>query len=269
MTGTIFMETLRRNWRAMLLWGVGIGLLGWLQIIILPDVDSLQQMAELMESLPPAMVQMFGGGDASFMATPEGYLSLRFFSFMPVVFSIYAVMAGLGVTSNEEDQGIMDMLLSLPVSRWRVLLERFLAYSLLLCGILALSIVGLWIGTQMSPMFQVSVSTLLGATFSILPVLLVVLAFTIISATVLRRRGQAIALAFIFVIGGYFLDTLGQAATGSILYDLRAISVYRYYDGTQAITGGVVWSDIGLLLVVTVVLISGAVWFFQRRDIGG
>jgi ABC-2 type transport system permease protein len=268
MTGTIFMETLRRNWRTALFWGIGMGWVGWLQIIILPDVDSLQQMAELMESLPPAMTQMFGGGDAAFMATPEGYLSLRFFSIVPLLLSFYAVTAGLNVTANEEDQGIMDMLLSLPLPRWRVVLERFLAFSLLTCGILLLSVLGLWVGTQMSTLFQVSFSTLLTATFGILPLLLAVLAFTMLVATLLRRRGQAMALAFAFVIGGYFLDTLGAAATGTILYDLRALSVFSYYDGAQAVTGAMDWNTLSLLLVVTLVFVAGGIWFFQRRDIG-
>src|SRR5688572_5196057 len=102
MTGTIFMETLRRNWRGMLFWGVGIGLIAWLQIIILPDVDSLQQMADLMETLPPIFLQMLGGSnDPAFLSTPQGYLNFRFFGTLPLFLSVYVVAAGLGITANE------------------------------------------------------------------------------------------------------------------------------------------------------------------------
>lgn len=269
MTGTIFMETLRRNWRAILYWGGGMALLGWLQVIILPDVDSLQQMAELMDSLPPVMVQMFGGGGVEFMATPEGYLSLRFFGIVPLFFSVYAVMAGLNVSINDEDQGIMDMLLSLPLPRWRLLIERFLAYSIILSGILLVSVVGLWVGTQMTPLFQsLQVSRLLENILNMLAVMLSVMAFTTLAATVLRRRGQAVALAAVFVIAGYFLDSLGQAASESILNTLRFISPFSYYDSAAVMTNGVAWGDVGLLTAVTVLLVAGAVWFFQRRDVG-
>lgn len=268
MNGSIFMEALRRNWRGAFFWGIGVGLIAWLQIIILPDVDSLQRMAELMESLPPSMMQMFGGGDASFMATPEGYLSVRFFSLMPVVISIYAVMAGLNVTANEEDLGIMDMLVSLPLPRWRVIVERLLAFSLLTCLILLLTSLGLWTGVAMSPIFQIPAAILFTSTFAMLPLLLAVQAFTVLVATILRRRSGAMALAFVFVIGGYFLNALGGAATGTILYDLSALSVFRYYDGSQVFMNGLVWGDMVLMSAVALLFAAGGVWFFQRRDIG-
>jgi ABC-2 type transport system permease protein len=270
MSGTIFMDTLRRNWRGMLFWGLGIAFVAWLEIIILPDVDSLQQMAELMETLPPIFLQMFGGSnDPSFLSTPEGYLNFRFFGILPLFLSVYVVAAGLGITASEEDQGILDMVLSLPVPRWRLVIERFLAYSLLLCGILFLSFIGLWIGIAMTPIFAIPVPMLLVATFNVLPLLLTILAFTLLMATLLRRRGQALAAASAFVVGAYILDTLGKAATENVVNQLSRLSVFSYYDTTSILQGGdPAWGNLGLLVVVTLLLWAGAVWLFQRRDIG-
>jgi len=270
MTGTIFIETLRRNWRMALFWGGGLAFIAWLQIIILPNVDSLQQIAELMESLPPIFLQMFGGSnDPAFLSTPEGYLNLRYASFIPLLLAVYAVMAGMSVTANEEDQGILDVVLSLPVPRWRVVIERFLAYSLILCGILLLSFFGLLLGTAMTPLFAIPASKLFLATFNALPVLLAIMAFTALAGTILRRRGQALAVSAAFVIGAYVLDTLGKAAPESILNQLSKVSIFNYYDSTGIFqTGDPVWGNIALLLVVALVLWAGAVWFFQHRDVG-
>jgi len=270
MSGTIFMELLRRNWRGMLFWGAGMALIAWLQIIILPDVDSLKQMADLMESLPPIFLQMFGGSsDPAFLSTPQGYLNFRFFSLLPLFLAVYAVAAGLGISANEEDQGILDMVLSLPVPRWRLVVERFLAYTVMLCGILVFSFVGLWIGTLMTPLFAVPASMLLVATFSALPLLLAMVAFAALMGTIWRRRGQAVVASSAFVVGAYVLDTLGKAATESVLNQISQLSVFRYYDTTSILQGGdPAWGNLGLLLVVALALWAGAAWFFERRDIG-
>jgi ABC-2 type transport system permease protein len=270
MSGTIFMEAIRRNWRSILFWGGGIAFLGWLQIIILPDVDSLQQMADLMETLPPIFLEMFGGStDPAFLSTPEGYLNLRYFSFVPLLLSAYAIASGLSVTANEEDQGILDMVLSLPVPRWRIIVERFLAYSLMIAGILLVSVVGLWLGTVMTPVFAISVTTLLAGTFNMLPIILAMMAFTVLAGTVLRRRGQAAAVATAFVVGTYFLDTLGKSASENIINQLSKLSIFSYYDSTSILQSGEpMWGNLALLLVVALVLWAGAVWFFQRRDVG-
>jgi ABC-2 type transport system permease protein len=175
----------------------------------------------------------------------------------------------MNVTISEEEQGILDMVLSLPVPRWRIVVERFLAYSLIICGILLVSMMGLWLGTVMTPLFAIPVTKLLAATFNILPLLLAIMAFTVLAATVLRRRGHVTAVCTAFVVGAYFLDTLGTAASESIFSQISKLSIFNYYDSTSIFqTGEPVWGNIGLLLVVALVLWGGAVWFFQRRDIG-
>ena len=35
---------------------------------------------------------------------------------------------GMRVTANEEDSGILDVVLSLPVRRWQVMVEKIAAY---------------------------------------------------------------------------------------------------------------------------------------------
>ena len=124
MTGAVFKETLSRGWRGMLWWGLGLGSLAFISIIIIPDVNALEQMATLMESLPPFLVQALGGGDISFMATPEGYLAVQYFSIALLFFAVYAVVSGLNVTSNDEERGILDVFMSLPLATEEHQFER-------------------------------------------------------------------------------------------------------------------------------------------------
>lgn len=269
MTGAVFVETLRRGWKGMLGWGLGLGSLAFISIIIIPDVNALEQMATLMESLPPFLVQALGGGDITFLATPEGYLALQYFSVALLFFSVYAVVSGLGVTANDEDRGILDAFLSLPVARWRLVLENFVAYSLLIAGAVLISFVFMWAAIGITPaLATVSMDRLAAANFVMLPALLVVLAFTLFIAAVVRRRGLAIALAAIFVVGSYFMDTIGRAAPDTAASAVRLVSFFAYYDATGVLQHGLAWGNVLLMLLAAVVLLAGGIWFFERRDVG-
>jgi ABC-2 type transport system permease protein len=267
-TGAVFINTLKRNWRSMLSWGIGIGLIAYLQVALLPNTDSLQQMADLMETLPPVFLQAIGGADVASIATPEGYLSFRYFGLMLIVFAVYAVNAGLNVTATEEDKGILDVVLSQPLPRWRLVIEKLLAYTLMIVGIVIISFIGLWVGVASTPAFAIDTAKLLEGSFNFLPGTLVVLAATTLIATLIRRRSTAATIATIFLAASYFLDFLGRTVSDTIVNSLSALSFFTYNDGGDVMQDGLNWGNIVLLLGVAALLTAGAMWAFQRRDIG-
>lgn len=267
MPGVVFKETLRRHWRAMLLWGIGLAVLAASQVFALPDVTALQDYAKIVESLPPVFIQAIGGGDAKFFATPAGYLASNYYGVALVFYAIYSVIVGLSITTGEEDRGTMDVVLGLPIPRWRLVVERLLAYALFMVCIVTLSFVGMWASLLATPAMQISTQRLLEATFNLLPGMLLVLAVTVLAGAALRNRGQAVRVAVIFLVGSYFVDFLGAAASGSIAATLRVFSYYHYYDSTGVMQHGMEWGNVLMLLVATVICAAAAVWFFQRRDI--
>lgn len=267
MAGAIFTETLRRHWRQMVYWGVGVGLLGFYVLVVIKDVDVLKQYAAIAESMPPVLLQMFGAQDAAALATPEGFMSFGFFGYTLLILAVYAVMAGLNVTANEEEDGILDVLLAQPVPRWRVVIEKLAAYALISAGIIALSFVLVLAGTPFSGM-PVSVSRLLEGTLNMLPSLWLMIAFTAFAAVTARRRTTALAVAAVFIVASYFVDFLGAAASGSLADALRALSFFSYYDPNAVMVSGLNAGSVALLLAVTAALVAGTLWFFQRRDVG-
>lgn len=266
MTGVVFRETLRRSWRGMLYWGVGFGLYGLMIMLIVQDANILKQYGEIAKAFPPAIMQLLGG-DAASLATPEGFLAYGYFGYLLLIFAVYAIMAGLNVTANDEDAGIMDTVLSLPLPRWRLLLEKTLAYALLVIGIVAISFIGLFIGMQFSAL-AVDGSRLLQATFNMIPAALLILGFTVLAGALFRSKGTATAIAAVFVVGSYVLNFLGQAASGTIFDQLRRLSFFNYYDHQGVILHGLAWGNVALLLALAVLCAVGAIWTFERRDVG-
>ncbi len=269
MLASIFAETLRRGWKPALFWGLGIGSLAWLQIIIVQDTTMITETARLMESVPPFLLEMFGGSsDIEFLSTPDGYLALQFFGFILMVFAFYAVVAGLNVTANDEDSGIMDVFLSLPVVRWQLVLVKVLAYLLLAALVVGITFAGMLIGFAMVPDVGFNIERQLLAALNILPSMAVVLTFTAMTAALIRRKGTAIAIAAAFVVGSYVLDIFGNSAPGTVLAMLRQLSFFAYYDSTGVIQNGLSPINIVVLLAVSAIFSAIAMWRYQQRDIG-
>ncbi len=266
MPWSIFNETMRRNWRGMIYWGCGLALLGFLILFIIPNLDFLKQFENFLNTMP-GIIKALGMEDAAQMATPEGFVSAGYFGRVLLILAVYTVLAGLNVTVNEEDAGIMDVLLSLPVPRWRIVLEKFAAYALMLTGIVLFGFVGLLVG-GISSAIQLDVQLLIISNLNILPSALLMLAFTMFVGTLFRRKSLATAVAAFFIVGSYILDLIGSLASESPIAVLRSISFFSYYDNAHVMQTGLNAGSVVLLLGITIALVIASVWAFQRRDVG-
>ncbi|MFN8527940.1 MAG: ABC transporter permease subunit [Anaerolineae bacterium] len=267
----IFNETLRRGWMTAMWWSIGIASLVWMQIVAVPNADSVRQITTLLQSMPPAMLQMFGLSDMQFMATMNGYVAAQTFAYIPLVIAIYGVVCGLNVISGDEDRGILDMFLSTPVNRVSVIVSKTLVYVIFIIGVVASMFVGLWIGLLMAPEIaaEVDQGAMLVTTLAMIPAVLAAYGFTVMLTGLLRNRGMAITVVSVVLIGSYFLDTLGKsAAEGSILHTIRPLSYNAWYDYQGILQNGIMWGNFAVLLVVAVILILVGMFGFKRRDVG-
>jgi len=267
MPWSILNETFRGGWRGMIGWGMGLGLLGLVIMIIIPNIGMLKQFENLMTTMP-AVVKALGMDDAAQMATPEGFISAGYFGRVLLIMAVYAVLAGLNVSANEEDAGIMDMVLSLPVARWRIILEKYAAYALMSIVIVMMGFLGLYLGGITSAI-QVDAGKVFISSINMLPSIWLMLAFTMWAGTFFRRKNQATAVAAFFIVGSYIVDFAGSAASESPIARLRAVSFFAYYDNAHVMQTGLNGGYMVLLLGITVILVAASVWCFQRRDING
>lgn len=268
MTGAVFFETLRRSWRQIIYWGIGLGLYALYPFALLPDsTDGFEGMVELMEMFDNNMLAAVGLADVSAMATPEGIVGYTI-NFALLVTAVFGVIAGLNVTSAEEDAGIMDVLLSWPVPRWQVVVEKALAYSVMMMGIAVFMGLGMLLGKQIAPIeFNVSNGLLISAALSLVPPTLVMMAFTILVGTIVRRRSMAAAISGVFVVASFMLEAVANVAGTSFAETVSQFSIFSYYDGFEALASG---ADVGqslLLIALIAGMVAASTIFFQQRDI--
>jgi ABC-2 type transport system permease protein len=267
MSGVVFWHTLKSHWRGALYWGIGMGLMAYYILTIIPDMDALNQYAEMAANLPPVLTQMLGVSDVATLLAPEGFVGFGFFGYALLILAAYAVVAGLSVTANEEDDGILDIVLSLPLARWRLVVEKFAAHFLLTLLMVLMAVIGMWLGGQQS-VLDLNMGRLAAATLNMLPGVLFMIALTVFVSVLVRRKAVAIGIVAGIIAASYFLDFIGRAVTNDIVQVVQKLSFYTYYDSAGVIINGLNVGNVALLLALTVILMAGAVWFFNRRDVG-
>jgi ABC-2 type transport system permease protein len=241
--------------------------MAFLVVVMVPDVTALNQMVKFLETLPPFLLHAVGAGDdLTWVATPDGFIAVGFMGKALLLFAAYPVLMGLRVTAGEED-GTLDVLLALPVPRWRVLVEKTLAYILTTVVIVVIMFGGLWLGTVISGV-QVNLGAMAAAMVNVLPGTILVLAFTILIAAFNGSRRRVLLTAAAFVIVSFMLDTVGAMATGSWAESLRGISFFSYFDVPGVVRHGLIWGDIAVLLGAAALMFGLSLWRFQRRDVG-
>lgn len=268
MRGVVFWHTLRRSWRGALWWGIGFALYGLYATVILSNSEILTQYSEIMKTFPKGLLQAFGiPNDIEFMATPNGFISFSYFGYALLLQAIYAVLSGLNITANDEDQGILDVVLSLPVPRWRVIAEKFAAYALLLVGINVLGLAGLAAGLTQSPL-EYDFGRVVESVVNLLPYVLLLLALTLCLAGFIRTRSTVASAAAGFIVVSYFLNVIANAAQGTIAEPINRLSLFFYYDNNGVMQNGIAPITFIAASGLVALLVVGGMWAFQRRDVG-
>ncbi len=169
------------------------------------------------------------------------------------------------IAGTEED-GTLELLLANPVTRPRVVLERYLANTALIVAVTVVLLVALTLsGLPVGALDGVSRTGLAGATAGAfaLAVFHGSIAYAVGAAT--GRRAPAIAAAATVAVAGYLVE--GLLAVSDAIRPFRFVSPWHWYLGRNMLTDGPAPDAIVLPLVLSAVALAGAVVLFSRRDL--
>ena len=259
---TIFRAALARFRGQILGWGLALFLLSVMTTARYEIVRENQaQMQELLKGSAGKFAAMFG--DTSKLTSPEGFLSLALFSYLPLILGVFAVLAGSGLLAADEEAGTLDLVLAHPVSRTSLFVGRLLAFAAALVGILALSWLGFVVAMTWSSL-AVGWGAMARPYLSLLALLLFFGSLALLLSLVLPSRRLAASAAGLVLLVSFFLTTL--ARIDKDLEGLANLSPITYYQGGEAITGlNGRW--LAGLLAVSGLFVVVAWRCFERRDI--
>jgi ABC-2 type transport system permease protein len=260
---SVFVKTLWERRRGLLFWSLGVGLLVVAVLSVWPSVHD--EYAKLVQNYPEGLLA-FLGVDRAGLASAPGYLQAELFGLMvPLMLVGYAIAAGSATIAGEEEHGTLEMLLAQPVSRVRVVLQKYAAIVTALAVLTAAFAAVLLVAT---PVFDLSVGVVdeLAATVSafLLGALFGAVALALGCAT--GHRATAAGVASALAVGAYLLTSLAGLVNG--LRKFRPLSPFWWYSGNNPLTKGLSPLHVSLLLAVTVCTVATAAFTFTRRDVG-
>lgn len=265
MRGVVFWNTMRYNITTTLLWGFGLGAFMIFFVLLTPALTGLE-LVELFKTLPPAILGAAGVRNVESLGSIDGLIAVGFFGKFALIFAAYPVVMGLRATSQEESNGTMDMLLSLPLPRTQLVLEKFIAYAINIVIMLLMVLGGLMLGLQFIDL-ELNVSGLTAVTLNLIPVMIFVLAMTIFVGAVIGKRQTVVAVMTLFVVASFIVQTVGAMITANWFDPIEALSFFSYYNVEAILESGVVAAHIIGLSVLAILLLGGSLFSFGRRDI--
>jgi ABC-2 type transport system permease protein len=237
-------------------WTLAIaGFGGWMVIVVKQTVTQLRSIFQGSPALGDFL--KLGGGDA---ATNAGILSALFI-FLPVLLMAFAVTQANRWSADEED-GRLEVLLSTPQPRLRVLLGRFGALS---TATVVISLITLVVTAAASAATGIALDggNLAAATLSMIPLGLLVAAIGYLFSGWLRAAVDTGLLSFLLVIW-FFISFIGPGLN----WPNAALRLSAFYYYGSPLVHGLPIADTLIIVGVGAVALALASLRFVRKDIG-
>jgi ABC-2 type transport system permease protein len=264
MLNNVFLKTLRDQRRSLLYWGIGLIAMAVIMALVYPTIKSMPSINQYLNELPEGVKEMFGAGIMDY-SSPTGYFGTELFSFMvPLLLLVFGIGFGANAIAGDEEKGTLGFLLTNPVPRWRVVVDKFsvLTVSMILLGLLfwaglAICVIGLGI--------DLSLLKLAEATLGAVALALVFSSLSFLVGCIKGNKGMTMGIASGLAVLTYLLNTLGNLVSG--LKGYRFLSPFYHYMEPNTLANGLAPAHILVLLGLVIVFFAFSIPAFIRRDI--
>lgn len=225
---TLLRHELRQGRKSLAVWTACIGLLIAVCILLYPDIKGeMEGMSRLFATMG-AFSAAFGMDRLNF-GTLTGFYAVECGNILGLGGAFFAALTGISALAGEERGHTAEFLLTHPVSRSRVVLEKLLAVLVQVLAmniaIYALSIVSVALIGEAVPWRELS---LLHLAHLLLQLEVACICFGL--SAYLRTGGAGLGLA----VGLYFLNLIANLTKSACF--LRYITPFAYADGAELLT---------------------------------
>ncbi len=222
-----------------------------------------EDFINIFASFPDALVAMIGGVD---MGTPTGFLTGEVFSLVgPIAIIVLATTIGSRALAGEEENHTMDLLMSNPISRSSLILEKvqaMVAWAVLF-GVVTFS--ATWIGVRIGGLDEVGVEGI--ASISLLLTLfgLVYGGIALLFGAATGKRGVATMVTTGIALVTWFMFSFFPLS--ETFEPIASLSPFHWYLGSDPLLNGMDWTGAALLAGSFVILVIASIPLFQKRDL--
>lgn len=259
---TILKHELKQSRISFLIWTGVIGFMLILIVILFPEFKGEMDMFNSIFQSMGAFTAAFGLDYLNIGELP-GYYALEIGNTLGIGGALYAALIAIQALSGEEDQGSADFLLTHPVSRVQVVVEKWLYILIRVIGlnviIFALAIGSIVLINEPTPWREL---TLLHLAYLFTQIQIAAIAYALSAFFRRRNVGLGLGIALLF----YFLSLIAKLAPN--LDFLNYLTPYGYSDPVYILKNLSLNIPLVFLgLAITLIALAIALWQYNRKDI--
>ena len=261
-------KSFREVWLATLLFSLGLFAVLALLTFILPQIQgSIGAVFSKLPFVKGLLSALLGTqlGDQINAQTMQAFLWVH-----PVVLALvwaYEIMICTRLPAGEIDRGTIDILFSLPVSRWKVYLAETIVWLAGGIVLLVMALLGhLYLASEMPSATRPPVSQVFVILSNFYCVYLAVGGMTFLISSCSSYRGRAVGTIFGIVLASFLLNFLAQFWEPA--KQAASLSVMTYYRPAQVLLkGGMPYGDMTVLLLIAFLAWGLGGIIFSRRNL--
>lgn len=262
MFSTIFTKTLYNLRWQLLGWGLGIGFVAFITMVF---YNSFNQAGidNIVNSVPDSLKSLIG--DVADFKTIPGYIGQQIFGPNIVILTIaMSIIVFVSISASEEDDGRLQSLLSLPVTRTSVYIQKLCAAAFVVAVVSAMIVIGTLISLGLIH-HTADLSRLYQSAFDcwVMNVCYGLVAYA--AAMITGKKGLTVAIAGGYAAISFIISSLAPAVKDLKTADL--FSIFHYYNNPQIMQHGMDGKHLIILLAIAVALIVAGWFGFVRRNV--
>lgn len=262
MSRGIMRKALRDYRKSMFWWSLGSFALILFVVALYPtfkDTTSLTQLYQSSEEI----VALVGQQD---ITTPVGFLTQEIFSIMaPLFLIIYGISLGAGSIAGEEGRRTLPLLLANPVSRGRIVYEKYAAMKVALLVIAVVVFVSIAVLAPLFEMDNLDLAKLATASFMTFLIGLAFASIAFLVGALSGNRAAATGIASALGLGMYLLYVMEQLVDS--LEPYRFLSLFHYFEPGTVLAEFPSAENVLVLGAVSIVGFGLSLLVFRRRDV--
>jgi len=193
------------------------------------------------------------------------WLALFLFSYIGILYAAIPALMGTNVFSKDNDDNTLDLLMSNPITRRKVLLEKISAVLTMSLGSIAYLFIVVYLLSLVIGQ-NVAIDLLFASCIQLFTLLVFISLLSIFFAVLFLDSGRAKRYIGIIIVGSFIMGLI--VLFSEELEFLKYFQVFYYYDSASTILkpsiGQVVW-DKALYLLIFSILIFGIILVINDR----
>lgn len=253
------------RWRAAAVYAGAISAYALMTCGLFKSFSKLSGIQEFLDKYPETLTKFFGVTKFD-ITSFNNYMVIEMLGLMWVIIVIaFVVSTARNMVAGELHDGTLELLLSQPIERWRVLTTESVALVGWIIGIVVATVISIYaFGTA----FGAKVDYAAFAAFIPLGValFLAIGGYSIFFSVLMRDSKRAVAAAAGLSL--YFYLVNFASSYSKVFEKINWFGVFHYYTPLKTLDSGTVpVKSVLVLLAFAAVFFGAALWLFERKDI--